>query len=88
MEEINQILADQRKEASGARRANLVWFAKNKQYLVHLYRGYYLVIRDCSVVGMFKDETEARRWASEKFYDGKTSIQLCVPGPTSYLLEL
>lgn len=86
MEEVEELLEEQRKEVNDAHRANLMWFIRNQKYLVHLYRGYFLAIRDCQMVGMFKDKMEAWEWACGKFHDGKTSIQHCIPGKQAYTI--
>lgn len=84
MEEVEKILEEQWKEVNDAHHANLLWFIKNQKYLVYLYCGYYLAIRDCQMVGMFKEENDAFQWAHEKFHDGKTSVQYCIPGKQAY----
>lgn len=60
------------------------FYLDNQQKLVTQYKGKFVVIRDCQVIGVFNDEVEAVMETSKKFELGTFLVQKVEPGTESY----
>jgi hypothetical protein len=60
------------------------FYLDNQQTLVAQYKGKFVVIRDCQVIGVFSDEVEAVMETSKKFELGTFLVQKVEPGTESY----
>lgn len=60
------------------------YYLDHQDELVKKYNGKFLVIRDCSVIGVYDGELEAIEKTSEKYELGSFLVQKCEPGSEGY----
>lgn len=60
------------------------YYLDHQADLVSKYKGKFVVIRDCQVVGAYDDEVEAVMESSKKFELGTFLVQKAEPGSESY----
>jgi hypothetical protein len=60
------------------------FYLDRQEELVSQYKGKYLVIRGCQVIGVYDDEFEAIDKTAERFPLGSFLVQKCEPGTESY----
>jgi hypothetical protein len=60
------------------------WYLDNQNELVKQYENKFLVIKDCSIVGVYDKEPEALFDAQKKYKAGTYIIQFCSPGEAAY----
>ena len=60
------------------------YYLDNQSALVEKYKGRFIVIKDCSVIGSFDSELEAIKETSKKHPLGTFLVQKCEPGSDNY----
>jgi len=60
------------------------FYVERQEELVSRYRGKFVVIRDCKVIGAYDDEMEAIERTAQRFPLGSFLVQKCEPGTESY----
>ncbi len=60
------------------------YYLRNQAELIKKYRGKFIVIKNCEVIGAFDSEIEAIEKTSEKHELGTFLVQKCEPGTESY----
>lgn len=60
------------------------WFLANLQQLLDNYRGKYVVVRDCAVVGAFENEEAAIAGGKTRFPLGTFLVQKVEPDADAY----
>lgn len=60
------------------------YYLDNQSALVEKYKGKFIVIKDCSVIGSFDSELEAIKETSKKHPLGTFLVQKCEPGSDNY----
>lgn len=66
----------------------LEFFKENQENLVKLYRGKYLVLVGCQVMGAYPTALAAYVDAQKSHPLGTFMIQPCLPGPDAYTVTL
>lgn len=61
------------------------YYLDNQDELVKKFRGRFIVIKDCQVVGDYDSDVQAVEEASTKYELGTFLVQMCEPGEESYL---
>jgi len=64
--------------------SNFKYYLDHQEELVKKYDGKYIIIKDCTVVGDFFDESEAYVKAVQKYGLGNFLLQYCSEGPSAY----
>ena len=59
-------------------------YLDNQDELVKKYKGRFIVIKDCQVVGDYDSDVQAIEEASKKYELGTFLVQRCEPGEESY----
>jgi len=62
------------------------YFIEHQDELVDKYRGKYVVIKDCQVIGVFDDVLDAVEETSKTHDLGTFLVQLAEPGPDCYTM--
>lgn len=60
------------------------YYLKNQNTLVKNYKGKFIVIKDCQVIGAYKSDLEAIEETSKKHKPGTFLVQKCTPGDKEY----
>jgi hypothetical protein len=60
------------------------YYLAHQDELVRQHSGKFLVIKDEQVAGVFDDELEAYKWATENYELGSFLLQFCTPGDEAY----
>ena len=60
------------------------YYIDHQEELVKKYKGKFIVIKDCSVIGVFGTDLEAINGTKEKHKLGTFLVQKCEPGSESY----
>ena len=60
------------------------FYLERQEELVSRYRGKFVVIRDCKVIGAYDDEIDAIEATAQRFPLGSFLVQKCEPGAESY----
>ena len=60
------------------------YYLDNQDELVKKYNGKFVVIKDCNVLGAYKDELQAIKKTQETHELGTFLVQKCEPGSNSY----
>ena len=60
------------------------YYLDNQSALVKQYKGKFIVIKDCSVIGSFDSELAAIQETSKKHPLGTFLVQKCEPGSDNY----
>ena len=60
------------------------FYLDNQDALVAKYRGKFVVIKDCNVIGSFDDELEAVKQTSQQHEMGTFLVQKCEAGSENY----
>jgi hypothetical protein len=60
------------------------YYLDHQDELVKKYNGKFIVIKDCSVIGIYNDELEAIGETQKKYELGTFLVQKCEPGKDGY----
>lgn len=60
------------------------FYLEHQDDLVGQYRGKFVVVHSCEVVGAYDDEIEAIQRTAQRFPLGSFLVQKCEPGAESY----
>ncbi len=60
------------------------YYLEHQEELVNKYKGKFIVIKDCNVIGTYDSEVEAVEKTTEKHELGTFLVQKCEPGSGSY----
>jgi hypothetical protein len=60
------------------------YYLENQDELVKQYNGKFIVIKDCSVIGVYDGELEAIENTQIKYELGTFLVQKCEPGKNGY----
>lgn len=60
------------------------YYLDNQDELVKKFKGRFIVIKDCQVVGDYDSDVQAVEEASSKYEMGTFLVQKCEPGEESY----
>ena len=60
------------------------FYLERQDELVRRYRGKFVVVRGCEVIGAYDDEIEAIERSAQRFPLGSFLVQKCEPGTESY----
>jgi len=60
------------------------FYLERQEELVSRYRGKFVVIRDCKVIGAYDDEIDAIEATAQRFPLGSFLVKKCEPGAESY----
>ena len=60
------------------------YYLEHQEELVKKYKGKFIVIKDCSVIGAYDSEIEALEKTTEKHELGTFIVQKCAPGSENY----